>query len=708
MEMKSEANRRSGVAVIIVLGMLALLMMMGVAFSVSMRTERRSAGNYSNDVSTKNLVWAGLAEAVRDLDDAMVADDVPYPLWEALWTSNGITQVSLGQGEAAGHVPGVLASWSTNTASWLIWERPGSGGMPTPFGRYAYVILNTSGLLDANFSGGEDRGGGTNVNEIKVEEFPSILNPANLTRFKNDRKTDVWYESLQELEELNSGIANNTDFFTTYSRFPLDDDLISLVGTESELEARRVEIEAKLRAEVRFADAPFIFNSLLDYIDEDSIPHNNDLAEPYVERVPMINEVWVDRLTMTVTPTACTLSRPDFAVELVYPFVEVSSESFAVEIDVSSTIVDANGIVIAGPQIDTYQMTTTAGSAPESYRMEHFRERSYSVVADLTGGAVLPVQAQIKIGCRVLITSDGNQVVDAVPYPTGTDGLPFTISATVASGDMASWECVDPRFNWLVPSSPTGRRNHWVEGVNGATTAGQVNQATLDMWALNPRDTGYDTHMQMRVSNREELMSVGELGHILRSRSIRYRFNTIRLYDMGSSQRDGILDGFTVETNGVQRGVINLNAAYEDIILAGFEDAPRKYPESGQLISLAGAEGIRDYIMDDIDADGFYEDIAEMCDSDWAGIAGLGGYTDLERESIIAHSCRLLGVRQNLFTIIVGASPAAAGMGSYAQDTRDLVLSGDKRAVFQVWRDPVVNADGRHECFVRFFKWLEN
>jgi len=48
----NQKDRRSGVAVIIVLGLLSLLMVLGVAFSTTMRVERFGAGNYARDAQT--------------------------------------------------------------------------------------------------------------------------------------------------------------------------------------------------------------------------------------------------------------------------------------------------------------------------------------------------------------------------------------------------------------------------------------------------------------------------------------------------------------------------------------------------------------------------------------------------------------------------------------------------------------------------------
>jgi len=69
--------------------------------------------------------------------------------------------------------------------------------------------------------------------------------------------------------------------------------------------------------------------------------------------------------------------------------------------------------------------------------------------------------------------------------------------------------------------------------------------------------------------------------------------------------------------------------------------------------------------------------------------------SDAEIESLIRNSCHLLSSRQNLFTVLLAAQV-------YDGDA----VFAEQRAVAVVWRDPVPDADGRHPCFVRFFKLL--
>jgi len=89
-------------------------------------------------------------------------------------------------------------------------------------------------------------------------------------------------------------------------------------------------------------------------------------------------------------------------------------------------------------------------------------------------------------------------------------------------------------------------------------------------------------------------------------------------------------------------------------------------------------------------------------DMDWRSL--FPTKSDLELESIISHTCRLLTTRHQLFTVIVTAQPFSEGMGIVARRRGGGSWLGSEKAVAQVWRDAYPDADGRHRFRVRFFK----
>ena len=71
---------RSGSALVIVLGMLSVLLLMGVAFSVTMRTERAAAANMRHAAVARHILDSALARTMADLDRALEEQGDPVML----------------------------------------------------------------------------------------------------------------------------------------------------------------------------------------------------------------------------------------------------------------------------------------------------------------------------------------------------------------------------------------------------------------------------------------------------------------------------------------------------------------------------------------------------------------------------------------------------------------------------------------------------
>ena len=76
-------SEKSGVALIMAVGFLAVLILLAVGFAVSMRVERLAARNYSDVVAARQFVRTGMTRAMTDLDARLQTD----PL---LVTSQGV------------------------------------------------------------------------------------------------------------------------------------------------------------------------------------------------------------------------------------------------------------------------------------------------------------------------------------------------------------------------------------------------------------------------------------------------------------------------------------------------------------------------------------------------------------------------------------------------------------------------------------------
>jgi len=81
-------DSRAGVALLIVLGLLALLMITGVAFTILMRIERASASNLRHTSAARQMAKGGLAYAIAALNADIGTNR--YPNWpDRLYTPSG-------------------------------------------------------------------------------------------------------------------------------------------------------------------------------------------------------------------------------------------------------------------------------------------------------------------------------------------------------------------------------------------------------------------------------------------------------------------------------------------------------------------------------------------------------------------------------------------------------------------------------------------
>ena len=749
--MSSREDRRSGVAVIIVLGMLALMMMLGVAFSISMQTERRSAGNYSHAVGTKNIVWAGLARAIERINTEMAKDSTgsPYMYPPAdFWVSRDpdaykSVYINLGRGEAADYLPGLAADTVFNAKSqwrdFSVVYGSGKNQSTNVPGRYAYLIVNLSDFLDANFVGGTNRLGGLDAHEMQLT---SLMPGPQVTALLDAREDNVRFETCQEM----NGIINadylsdfTNDDFMTYSRYPLG-EIADVGGPDEKLYTNQLYIggeigtsdfpdEATFSAvmkEMLYADEgvypsddrlKYIYQALTDYLDEDCVPLN--LASPCTESVPMINEVAID-VSSAIGHKAGISYRLGAAVEIetVYPFVKPSEHNFSVTGSVDIVIdVSTGGTIesnIAFAVDSDYKQGTNCYQ-----RARKVVNLPFTANNDKDGnGPKFKVSMTVKgIGVVVVdsASDDDGKTVDSIvdtelefKFPESGEIGPIPIKGHEPLGILPSQEAIDARFNWLPmffrdskSSDPKKRTmlaiNSWTAQYNGRK--------------------GWDSGTEIYVSDNKKLISVGELGNLVRDNNLgKGVWQTFRLFDQTSTgvtlRRDHLFRYFTVASNRVVRGLANVNTPARKLLVPAFEKMPSLYPGSGKVMSNADITKFINMIIDRKwkksgapKKQHDYYNVSDLVDLDWDVI--FPGKSIYQREAMLSYVYGLLGTRQNLFGVVVAASPVTTGMGEYSQKTRRVSTLGSKRAFAIVWRDPFPDENGRHNCFVRFFKWLE-
>jgi len=713
-----ETKNNSGVALIMVLGLLTVMVLLAVTFAISMRTERLAAGNYADTVRARELVRVGLARAMNQLAAELGSNGLysqpvgvgkVYPNWSvtnSYTNSNGDPRArwnytnALIQKSATNYVPRVLWAEATNVDS-SIYLNPSNHWLPVEsliytnsginlvesnlMGRVAYVILNCSGLLDANYVGGSPRTNGTIPNEIAIGNLDEI--GINSNDFISARASDVRYETLAQLNSSMTNFGKQATNLFVYSRalpgywstnLSCVATQVNLSGGRAELESRQSEIfNALANAGFSNQELSVIFNNLLDYVDLDSKP---DYYTTPVESVPMINEVVVSNSVIVADGSTSgkkyTINTTVF-VECWYPFVTNASGPFDLN---SSVTFSAPGLF--APDIVSPLPVSLGSFSPRSFIVKSCCNKSYGPY-DNIAPAVNPVKLISAVTLNVKLGAD---IVDQINVPISltneNDGINNNTYVTFASA-----ECLDPRFNFD-PDDP----DQWVKRTGSAGTLNATNACTTNyLYSISPVNDG-DTNTEMYVANRP-LQSVAELGYLVYSSNAPW--HTIRLYGTNLHR---VLDVFGLSTNTsdvfmtntVYRGLVNCNPnVATDATADAFADMPvDQYPGGTptKYLDMTEARSVATNI--------FHGGICTNLSDIGRALTNFPfGSTEFERESYFRNSMNLINLRQNVFTIIIEAQ--AASNGNIPKNP------ARQRAVAIVWRDPYTG-----EMFIRHIKWL--
>ena len=373
-------RRQRGVALIITLGLLAVLTILAVAFAIAMRVESIAARNFRDMVRAKHLVQTALTESLDDVSRACAGKTYPdfYPysgVHDAIGSPPGSTNVNLVVGEAERAIPGILRADARAVSSYwmdvLVTNYTDTGTAITQTnGRIAYVVVNCSGLLDANRIGGTERELSTDVGEIDV----SYVIPDELL-FLTERTNHVRYETVQELRAINDAVGTYAMSNLFVNSFDPGPDVYmadtNQLGSLDALLLPKFNINsitnyacyynmtdpAAFRTDAAFMAGYFgplktilmaalpdmptnkandVTWNVVNYLDKNRIPNG---PNPYQwrhtesgENTPLINEIYFEEF-----PSGSTNYR--FRVEVWYPFIPtnvVSEDGFKLEIGVFS------------------------------------------------------------------------------------------------------------------------------------------------------------------------------------------------------------------------------------------------------------------------------------------------------------------------------------------------------------------------------------
>jgi hypothetical protein len=334
-------KNKNGAALVLVLGFLAILMILIIAFATQSRTERLAGRAYLSSAQTRHLLNTALARSLAEIDKSEGGGVYPefYAIGsEGSGTNRQLLADSIDFSHEEEFIPGpgsaLYQAFSKIYQHATEWKSV-TNGHGEPVGRVGFIIMNTSGLLDANHVGGlgdistqqyVERGAGLSPEEIQldkrlIEEFNQsdtsfphvdITNPLGVLHDSDNtfqapalafvyNRENAWnhFETLRDVNELNRRFnpdifASNTELFNTFSYSP-QNDVREYMG-RSEADLATALIKEELEKNEAIPDPDFVLNQLRDYLDTDTLPENEDgeYTDHSVEPVPLINELVLD------------------------------------------------------------------------------------------------------------------------------------------------------------------------------------------------------------------------------------------------------------------------------------------------------------------------------------------------------------------------------------------------------------------------------
>jgi len=797
MDVSRHNNResRQGIALIMVVGMLALMMVMAVAFAIFMRTERVAAGSFRMDVRARNLLQVALSRAVDAIDSDMVAANRSYPAWDTLYSTGGVyvrealtknaldqiplaaltpqgtcvagsaNYVVIGSSVAGGakgavinltdHSFGLITNvvslgggnsqvfhttlsggknnaWASGVDKYYILQPAMAPDLPVTSGggRYGYVVINCSGLPDANRVGGMGRSVGTNVAEIQILSVPGGVNINLLT---TERQTP--FETHQEL--VMRGMANGVftdypDSYVCYSSAVTNGGKVYIGGTVAELLAKKAEIiEALTNLTYQDATTPFasftlseaeiLFANLIDYVDSDNIPGNlGNLAStgnpegPCVERVPMANEIVItNRIEFNLD-----LSTYPGVTNYIMSGVSIVSVEFMAPV-INSTIAGGFSWSFALEGLSGNAMTFPAQGAVFTNGLSYGGSLlPYTVKTVQLKMAGDPVAKPINLtpivssyDAKVMTKYLGSTVVDVVT----NSGITLNITSVISpSGGLnsdgvrtqyvgigvAGRECIDPRLNGSVAN--------WI---SSAMTLGTTNLQALIR--LNPNtygtaadrinygntSKGKDGDTAMYVANAP-IQSVGELGYLF----FGPYWETVRLFKRGNNATYGklhaVMDHFTVDNpvNAIPKGRVNPNTQNPAVLRACLENmsVARRHSSTVNILTTNQLTSVMTAITNRT-AGNALDSLAELGSIRWDLVEP--SWNSLDSESVIRNTAGLFDVRQNFFVILLYADVTKADITGTSATLSSII------GMAEVWRDPSTNS---HPVNVHSFQIMES
>lgn len=761
---------RSGVALIIVMGLLAFLLLAAVAFMRSVRTTQQATRNVLDDLRARQLVHVALARALEAASDN--TRGYTYPYWtngvahdatastsgvtvltnvlvlstNGVFTTTSITMITNSAsvcgdflvGDATNYIPLALwddANWvaklhvatnlmlisgvtnllvTTNCYSRWITVTTETGIV---HGQIAYLIVNCSGLVDANYFGvtnlAPSRDCRTELDISGLPEFDDV--DAFVSDFVVGRKRAVRYESLPELQRLGNGLDPSTSISNLFilshdpgwSVCPPDTNELGHVtnGLLGKLHVNRIGNSAAGTGVDRYRTDSFRTNdfalltnrlamaglsnrveaiawNIVNYLDSDCVPQT-DSESPWlddcgVEAVPLINEI----ILRPVGSSTCY----EFVVELWYPSFpkDIAESNFVLQVAVADS---DPGRTACTSRLDLTAWGSPAWSFTSAVGPMRFGDSNEflcftsPVNRQISFTNYLPIGGTNLSGGTNLVWVAARVVKDGIPVDHAMDASGFTCFTSVLTCAVN-----DPRMNGIAAD--------WVTFSN--STPGMMN-AGCDPWTIDGQG--------LPIQHQDGLIaSIGMLGYVYAGRP----WHSLDLLDADNGA--GLPDYLTALDTDPPRGFLCGNSRQTPVLEALFHGVTLGLTNSATsstgTMSLADE---RSLALAFYDPDlvltyptnrylTFRHMLSEVGSTtnftDWKPGTNVAHVTSDMKEDAFRENLEWISFRQNIFTIILAAQ-------SFAKDQATVVA--EKRAVAVVYRDSYT---GRTRLC--YFKWLED
>ena len=472
--------------------------------------------------------------------------------------------------------------------------------------------------------------------------------------------------------------------------------------------------------------------ALKDFTSDDVYPVGTNYPSP--KNVPMLNEV---RFTMTPTADGAIANQLNISIEMQFevwfPFPSADNkrtETFRIEPTIgggpSATGTADIWIPMRGnaasfsmpawqanPQAAVEFTATYNGGLPKATGTLIYEVKVPVTMADpavsLSNSDVLQLGTLVK-GDGVKITT-GGQIVDWMPALVLNlyRDIGSTIPLDPADPNNAKelfYEAFDPRLNHL-------NEEGWELGEG---TMDGINKAALSRgFGTNGDSTNFYCRNDAMISPLD--LGNFSTGNPWKTLEFCTKEGADALSRMVSRQTiDEVEDVGVAYTNGT----INPNTSSSNVLRAAFADL--KFKDDGkalpdnelnELIEILGQITETKKITDNSSSTQFKGACMRSVDWIWAEPFQTNNYygkkwSKNERHRLIGSTWGLFNPNNSMFTVLVIGQSIKEGPSQMGVWSSDDVVTGERRAVALVWRDPTPpGINMPHEMFVKMFKMLD-